>query len=188
MPEGKKLLSAIREGKPERAEKMIDELDDVARVKLLRHASRAPIARRIYEKLDKPSPKILDLVVPKGAVAVYEGRTSLRSLGEFQLQIFRDEKGGAWGRARVVNLPVPVNGYFQVRAEDELIFDFSETPPRGLVPKGWPRPKGPTSATSMAFRGIEYRLRATGRGILTGSVWRHGKDLGVSVTLIRKKQ
>ena len=37
----------------------------------------------------------------------------------------------------------------------------------------------------MVFGGLQFHLRGSGKGMLSGSIWRNGRDQGAFVNLVR---
>ncbi len=168
----------------------IVKLSNVDRRTLLNHAASGESSRRLAAAYAKHgSGKVSILSLEKG-VATFHARTSLPAVPAFDFHFFKDAHGNVWGRTEISVATFLGPGYFGVtegkELRNELTLDFDRVPPADAVPKGWPPVQSNASALSaMLFQGVSIRVRGSAGGLLTGSVWRNGRDQGTFVNLVR---
>lgn len=162
-------------------------LDDATRRAFLEKAGSGAVSRRLFAAFGRLGPADAATLVQGTGVTVYHGRTSLPALGAFELHLFRrNDRGPIWGRT--VNAPGAFlgPGYFGVGAGRELVVDFDLVPSQGDVPEGWPPVRSNSEGlAAMVFGGLQFHLRGSGKGMLSGSIWRSGRDQGAFVNLVR---
>jgi hypothetical protein len=178
-------LLALARVEPDRFRAAIGVMDDPQRRRLLRTAASGLVSRDLYLAFGAAAPADPDALVSAG-ITVYHGRLSLAPLSAFDLHVFRDPTGNVWGRTVSQAPTLAGPGYFAVTAGHETIVDYDRVPPQKVVPQGWP-PVVPNSAglPSLVYGGVQFRLRGDPDKLLTGTVWRSGRNQGVFVTLVR---
>lgn len=172
--------------KPDHIAHEVDKLENHQRLELLEQITARGVSRRLAEALHRYKHDRDRLALGQG-VTVFLAKTSFPALSSFQLHMFRDAHGAVWGRT-VTSAPTLVGpGYFGVHSGDELVLDFDRVPPPEVaLPGGWPPVVSNDSGlAAIALAGTSFHLHGSGRGVLTGSVWRNGREQGVFVNLVR---
>lgn len=164
-------------------------LDDGRRQALLAKAGLGSVSRKLFAAFEQLGPPDDASLVRGNEITVYFARTSFPALGAFELHLFRrDGRGPIWGRT--VNTPGAFlgPGYFGVAAGRELVFDYDLLPSPEIVPEGWPKVRSNSEGiAAMVFGGMQFHLRGSGKGLLTGSIWRNRRDQGAFVNLVRAR-
>jgi hypothetical protein len=170
---------------PRQLSARVKHLTNVERKALLSAVASGNSSRLLARALEQLEPSHgVKLALGKGTT-VYFARTSLPALAEFELHFFHDQHA-IWGRV-VFNVPSFVGpGYFGVQEGPELVIDFEQLPPAKSLPQGFPAlASNSAGLAGFAFANTQLRFHGTGDGLLTGSVWRNGRDQGAFVNLVR---
>lgn len=171
---------------PARLDSALKSVGNVERKALLVAAASGNSSRLLTQSFERLEHGKHGVTLDLGKdVTVYFARTSLPALAAFELHFYR-HSGAIWGR---VVLAVPSflgPGYFGVTEGRELVIDFDHVPPPASEPKGWPAVTANSAGLAgFAFANTQFRLVGSGDGLLTGSIWRNGRDQGAFVSLVR---
>lgn len=180
-------LFEVATSRPESLDRALEGRSRHERIALLDKVASGATSRRIADALRRHREQgEADLELDHG-VTVFLAKTSFPALGSFELHLFRSDCGRIWGRT-VTTAPTFLGpGYFGVTRGDELVLDFDVIPgPDIPLPKGWPPVvSNAVGLAAMTLAGTKLVLQGSGRGFLTGALWRGGRDQGIFVNLVR---
>jgi hypothetical protein len=178
-------LLALALKEPSKLPHELQRLGPVERRNLLDQAANGRHSVLLFDSLKKlEEGKKVTLALGKG-VTIFYAKTSFPALGNFEMHFFQHGHD-VWGRV-VTTAPTFFGpGYFGVQEGNPLVVDFDRIPPADAVPANFPKVTTNASGlAAVAFGGIQLKFTGSGKGLLSGSVFRNGKNLGAYVNMVR---
>jgi hypothetical protein len=169
----------------------LDGLDGEARVREVRSLSGS-LLPLLYERCAAaPALTLSDLVPESTAVGqpvIFAGRNNLPLFRLFEKRFARTSSGSIVGFNFQTMSPVTGPGYFTVvPSGSELLIDYTQVPPAGAVPAGWPTVQPNNRGLShFIYKDLHDFCRRVARDVVIGHATRHGKSLPQYFVLARR--
>lgn len=170
---------------PDSSTAVVAKLSNPDRRLLLTQAASGDVSRRLSLANIRLGSRA-DILGLNGGVAHFFAQSSLPALPPMTLHFFRDATRKLWGRAEISATTFLGPSYFGVSEKSGLTLRFDRVPPAEVIPEGWPPVRPNAALSEMLFHGVTLRLFGHPGGIITGTVWRGGKNQGVFLNLVRE--